>query len=469
LLKARLGRGGIVTLVVVAAVVVGVLTAGALFSRGDVICRGVHVAGIDVGGMQQAQAEKLVRDWARTRVSGRITLTALDERWVGAMSDFGMVARWKEAVQKAHAIGRSSGLFGNATDLIRTVISGRKIDVQVAVDESKIRPALHKVAMAVNRPHTDATFAIVGSQPVIHPEKYGIKLDKELAIRIIKGALQDGYNEVPLPVDQDDPDVFAKDLRSIDTRLSSFTTRFNAGQRDRTHNLRLAAGRINDVVLKPGQEFSYNSRVGERLANRGFRDAPIFVNGKLEPGLGGGVCQVSTTLYNAVLLADVTVVERHHHSRTIPYASPGRDATVAYGSRDFRIRNTFSTPIYITAHASSNHLSISIYGSGSDKKTVTVWSSAGAWTEHGEKTIIDKTLKPGARKVVDKGARGVSATVYRRITGSDGESTVQVVSRDKYPPQAKIIAVGPPVTPQPDLVQAEPASAVDTGYSTRVD
>jgi len=471
-LKRKFNRAGIVALIVVAALVVGALTAAEVFSRRDTISPRVEVAGIEVGGLRRTEADPLIREWARSRVNGQITLVALDKRWVGAVSDFGMFARWEEAMEKAHAIGRSRGIFGNAFDLIGTVVSGVSIEVEVAIDESKIRPALNKVAAAVDRPHSDATIEIVGSQPVVQPEKFGIKLDKDQAMTVIKDALQEAKSEIELPIVTDKPHVLASELRSIDTRLSSFTTKFNPGQRDRTHNLRLATARINGALLKPGEELSYNATVGERLARRGFRDAPIFVNGKLEPGLGGGVCQVSTTLYNAVLLADVEVLERHRHSRTIPYAAPGRDATVAYGSRDFRVRNDFESPIYITAHASGNQLSVSIYGSASDKKTITVWSSVGGHTPRSEKTITDKNLKPGSREVVDKGASGVSATVYRKIIGADGKETVQVVNRDRYPAQARIVAVGPPApaSAQPVAAQAEPASSVtDTGSGVRAD
>ena len=127
-------------------------------------------------------------------------------------------------------------------------------------------------------------------------------------------ALIAGKLSVPLPVVADKPNIVAADAAHVDTLLARYVTVYNAGKEDRTHNLTLAAKTIDGVILKPGDEFSVNDAVGPRLEDRGFREAPIFIKGKLEPGLGGGVCQVSSTLYNAVLLAGLKVLAGSHHS-----------------------------------------------------------------------------------------------------------------------------------------------------------
>jgi vancomycin resistance protein YoaR len=162
-----------------------------------------------------------------------------------------------------------------------------------------------------------------------------------------------------------------------------------------------------------------------------------------------------------VLLAGLKPLERHRHSRTVPYVIPGRDATVAYGVRDFRFENINSSPICILTDVKGCRLTIDIYGAADDRKIVKVFTSRPRYSGvAGRKTVIDPTLPPGTRKITDKGARGVSAVVYRTITNADGEAVTGVVSRDRYPGQAVVVAVGPKVKTE---IVAEPAvSRTDT-------
>ena len=148
-------------------------------------------------------------------------------------------------------------------------------------------------------------------------------------------------------------------------KLSDFSTRY-VNNPDRTTNLRLASDKINGVVIMPGQTFSYNSIVGERTIAAGYRNAAIYENGQVVDGLGGGICQVSTTLYNAVLFSNLEVVERTNHMFLSTYAPGGRDATVAYGSLDFRFKNNRSYPIKIASSVQGGYCTVQIYGLRTD-------------------------------------------------------------------------------------------------------
>lgn len=300
-----------------------------------------------------------------------------------------------------------------------------------------------KVARSIDRPHRDARLRVAGGRLEVIPDGCGIKVNREEARGVLSRSLTAGRAVIPLPVEVDKPDITTEDAAGINTQLSTFTTPFNPGKRDRTHNLTLAARALSGTILKPGQVFSYNSHVGPRLMSRGFRNAPVFVRGKLEPGVGGGVCQVSSTLYNAALLAGLKIVERSHHCQVVPYVSAGRDATVVYGLLDLRFENTNSAPIALISQVGRSRLAFSVYGSAADKKIVRVYTSGAKRTAAGVKTIVDTSLAAGARKVVEKGVRGASVTVYREITGPDGTKTTEVVSRDRYPARSGVVAVGP--------------------------
>jgi len=225
--------------------------------------------------------------------------------------------------------------------------------------------------------------------------------------------------------------------------------------RSRTHNLRIACREISGTLVKPREVFSYNKVVGPRLKEYGFRDAPIFVEGQVEPGTGGGVCQVSTTVYNAALLADMKILRRSHHSRPVVYAPVGRDATVAYPALDLRFRNTCDSPIYIIASVGKRTVDVTILGSVEDGRKVSLVSAGhrvfGAPVTR--KTRDD--LKPGKPVVVRKGLAGHSISTYRIVTLNGKVVKRELLSSDYYRAQARVVAVPKPAPAPP----AEPAPA----------
>ncbi|MGQ9697285.1 MAG: VanW family protein [Armatimonadota bacterium] len=172
------------------------------------------------------------------------------------------------------------------------------------------------------------------------------------------------------------PAVTTEDLQGINARISSYTTRFSLRDRNRTHNLRLVAEKLNGAVIPPGGVFSFNERVGPRDHDAGYRKARIYANGRITEGIGGGTCQVSGTLYNAALLAGLTPVARSHHSMTVAYLPPGRDATVNYGTIDLKLRNDTGAPVYVRAGTTRSRLTVSIYGARRPGHSIRLRSSA---------------------------------------------------------------------------------------------
>ena len=144
--------------------------------------------------------------------------------------------------------------------------------------------------------------------------------------------------------------------------LSTYSTRYSTRDRDRTTNLQLAASKINGTVLMPGETFSYNQVVGERTIAAGYKEAPIYVSGEVVDGLGGGICQITSTLYNAVLYANLEIVERSNHQFVPSYVTASRDATVVYGSIDFKFKNNRDYPIKLVCSVSGGIAKFDIYG-----------------------------------------------------------------------------------------------------------
>ena len=158
------------------------------------------------------------------------------------------------------------------------------------------------------------------------------------------------------------PAVSEEALKEIDGELGHYTTHFGGTGANRGSNIAIAAGRIDGTLLAPNEVFSYNKIVGPRIASAGFKDAPVILKGELVPGIGGGICQVSSTLYNAALLSNLKIVRRSHHAFPVHYLPAGRDATVVDGSIDFQFQNNTDSPIYIRASATRGTLSFRILG-----------------------------------------------------------------------------------------------------------
>ncbi len=418
------------------------------FGSSNRICKGVTIEGVYVGGLSKDQCREAASAWAIKQAGKHIVLTALDSRWTGALSNFGARLDWSKAADQAYAVGRQGKFISRMICVLVKNSPGKRISMPVAVDPSIVQKTIHKVAKTVNRPHKDARLKNVDGNIEITQDASGIKLDEKGSVKTVIDTIKANKMVASLPVTEDIPDVTTKDASGIDTLLARYTTTFNPGKRNRTHNLMLAARAISGVVVPNGLGFSYNAIVGPRIGARGFLEAPIFVNGKMEPGVGGGICQVSSTLYNTVLMTGLKVIERYPHSRTVPYVTAGRDATVAYGMRDFRFNNPMTGAVGILTHLSKASLTVDIYGAASDKKNITIFTGPVSHTPTaGTKTVYDPSLPAGARKVVDKGSRGARVTVYRRINSLDGTSVTETVSTDRYPAQKVIIGVGPNAKP----------------------
>ena len=181
---------------------------------------------------------------------------------------------------------------------------------------------------------------------------------KNLLITELKDKNEDIIIEVPVKVTQ--ASVKREQLSSINGIIGEFTTTFNAKVAGRSTNIRLASSKVDSVLLMPGQEFSFNNATGKITLAAGYKNAPVIVKGELQEGVGGGVCQVSTTLYNSVLYAGLDVVQRRAHSIPSSYVSIGRDAAVAYGSYDFKFRNNSGHDIKITCSTDGKNVTTTL-------------------------------------------------------------------------------------------------------------
>ena len=228
-------------------------------------------------------------------------------------------------------------------------------------------------------------------------------------------------------------------LRNI---IATHTTYFDDQASNRTQNIKVSARKIDNTVIKPGEVFSFNQIVGPRTKKRGFKEAIEIVNNKYVTGVGGGVCQVSSTLYNSVLLAGLKIIEREHHSRPVNYVPLGRGATVYYNLIDFKFKNNFSNPLMIMSKVVNDQLTITLLGTdpGIDVRVVT------SSPEIIDPKVIkksDKEINTDHKKIVQTAKVGYKVTTRRIIKSGSTIIEDKLISKDIYPPINKIIKVNP--------------------------
>ena len=275
----------------------------------------------------------------------------------------------------------------------------------------------------------------------IYPEVEGVDFDIENAKTIIAEPKE--QYEIPLIITK--PSKTTKDIgtETSPDLLATFSTKYNAGDRDRTTNLIIAAKKINGTVLLPGEEFSYNKALGERTKEAGYKNAATFSGGKVVDGIGGGICQISTTLYDAVVMADLEITQRRNHQFVTSYVGGGKDATVVWGSQDFKFKNTREYPVRITATVQGGIATVQVWGIKRDVEyDITIETKKTATIKYTTQTIQTSSLPAGQSKVVQTGKNGSKYEAYKvkRLNGEVVSRTL--LSKDTYNAMKQIVHVG---------------------------
>lgn len=260
--------------------------------------------------------------------------------------------------------------FSNSLERINLL--NKMLDIGISKDIAieylfpNLSKTIRKIEKNINKFPTDANLRInTNTEKVffITPEKYGTKLDKEkLYSIIIKKYLANESLDINIPITNLSPNIFARDIEKYSHLRADYMTNISSSSEDRKHNIKNALNTLNKIEINPNEIFSFNDIVGRRTAENGYREAKIIVNNEFVEGIGGGVCQVSSTLYNTALLAGLEILEANKHSKQVHYVKYGFDAMVNFGSSDLKFRNNTSEKITIITNYSPTDIRIRIFG-----------------------------------------------------------------------------------------------------------
>lgn len=305
-------------------------------------------------------------------------------------------------------------------------------------------PSAVNIEAIYNEVHKDPTDAYISKEPFeIHPHVNGI--DFSVSIDEAKRKLEESENECIIPLKVIKPSKTTDMLgeEAFPDRLATYSTKYDSSNYNRTTNLRLSASKINGIVLMPGEEFSYNRTLGQRTAAAGYKPAASYVGGKVVNEYGGGICQTSSTLYNTVLLANLEVTSRSNHCYVSSYVPISRDATVSWGTLDFKFKNNRKYPIKIRAYASNGVVKVDILGvKQDDDYEVAIESKVTSSIKYSTQYEEDSNLEEGKEKVTQNGSNGSIGEAYKVLKKNGKVVSRTLISRDRYSAKPQIIVKG---------------------------
>jgi vancomycin resistance protein YoaR len=326
---------------------------------------------------------------------------------------------------------------------------------------------LVKLGARVARAPQDAGFAVDGSHVRVVPAQPGLRLDPAATTRaLLAAALRRHNRTAAVSVVTAQPKRSTQAARAMHIRrlVSSYTTDYG-GVPNRIHNVQLVAHLIDKTVIAPGATFSFNGTTGARTADKGFLEAPVIVNGELTTGLGGGVCQVSTTVFNAAFEGGLKITERTNHALYISHYPQGRDATVNYPDVDLKFVNDTGNWLLLRTFVGSYSLTVNLYGTPVHRR---VESSTAPLVVTGPIPIqktIDPSLKPGETVVDDNGAPPMSTSVTRDVYDANGTKLDHDVWYSSYRAEPKLVRVGP-AKPKPQPKKTATTTTTTTTTTT---
>lgn len=425
-----------------AAVGIGALGGGALLGYVSTqydpkTPEGTVVMDVDVSGLTKAEAVKKLDEWWAAHQAGSINIES-DElvKQPGELSltDLGVEFDAEETAASLpyhNFWSDTKARFGQAE-------GGQALTPKFKVaDEAITEMALF--VEANGHPPTPAKVKWVSGKIERSPERGGVELDKAAFKEAIAKAAVDG-EKLELPLKPAARKVSDEDLAKITEVVASFSTNFNSGQVNRSSNIKLASEIVDGTVLMPGESWSFNERVGRRTISSGFKTAGVYVNGRHDYDVGGGICQVSSTLYNAVLLSNLKIVKRFNHSLPVPYVPLGRDATVSYPNPDLIIENSFDFPIALSAEYKPGKLEFRILGKKDPGLEVVIERTGQSSWSNGVKYVHDGSLAYGVEKVVDRGGNGHKISTFRVIKKNGEVVKRESLGTSTYRGGPKIVA-----------------------------
>lgn len=415
--------------------------------RAEGIYENITIDGESVAGMTEAGAMAILEEKYDLHISDQVlTLYHGEEKWQIPFAEIGAGYDVEGAVQEAYRLGREGTekeRFAIGRELLQ---NGADIEVAYTYDAALLQEKLEAIAQEFDREAENSTITHQNGKFEIGAEKTGRKMNREKTTELVAAIVETqkgGKAEIAAEVTE--PEVTAEDNAHVTDLIGTYYTTYSNSDKNRNNNLVVGCNYINGTILAPGEVFSANVGLGSQTAAGGYRNAGVYSNGKVELGMAGGVCQVTSTIYNAVIMAELEVVERHPHSMTVGYVPLGRDAAVAGTYKDLKFKNNTEYPVLIEAYASGGKLVVNLYGheihnAGRTLEYETVYEAT--IPKPAEIVTEDPERPEGEREVTSNGRTGCKVSVYKKVFENGKQVSKDWFSSSSYRAVADEVTVG---------------------------
>ncbi len=407
------------------------------------IYEGVKIDEFDVSNKTKEEALECIKVKREEDLSEKqMNLKYGENVYTVSLKDLGFKYDYDNAVDNAYKIGRDGNFINRLKTIKNIKKNGKVIELESGYDKELIDKYVSTIKEDLNVESRNAVFNFNGGNIQVSEEVVGREVDE----KALKTAMEDNIyklDDIEIPVNIVEPKVKKEFLSRINGIIGEFSTSLGRSNIERKNNIRVASNEISGTLVMPKETVSFNELTGPRSEESGYKEANVIVNGEFLPGLGGGVCQVSTTLYNALLCADLSIVERTNHSIPVSYVDLGQDATVSFGNLDLKFRNDFDFPVYINMKVSEDRVYAYIYGDRNSKDyEVNITSEIVEKVPPETEIIKDKNLKSGKKELVQSGREGYKVKTYKQVVKNGKVIKEEQITSDFYKPLNYIYKVG---------------------------
>lgn len=427
----------------------------------------VYIGDTDVSGMTKEEAENVLETEASKISNTMFTLSTGDRHIQVSAEDLGLSAANPEIVEEALHLGKTGNLIARYKDKKDLEHEPKRYTLRYQADENKIETLLGTNKENLNQEAVNSTLKRENNAFTIIEGKNGIEVDVAESVKKIQSYLEEewegGSTSIELATKVTEPEGSKEQLSKVKDVLGSFHTDFSSSSAGRYKNVENGANKINGSVVYPGEQFSVYETVSPFDAENGYELAGSYENGTTVQSYGGGICQVSTTLYNAVILAELQVDERFNHSMIVNYVKPSMDAAIAGTSKDLKFTNNTDAPIYIEGYTSGGQIYFNIYGEETrpSNRVVTFESETTSQTNPGVSLRADGGHGIGYFATVQSPHTGYTAKLWKVVTVDGKEESRTEFNSSRYNASNKIIAVGV-ATDNPEAA-AQMSAAIASG------
>lgn len=419
--------------------------APALADETDTISKNVYIGGVNVSGMTEEQATKAVEEKLGKGTGGNYTVKIGDEITTATAENFGMEWTNREVVHEAMEVAKGGNLIKQYKDKKDLQVEPKNFEVAYAPNEQAVKTYVEKLAEEYNRDAEEGDITFANGYPEVTGGETGIAVNVDQSVSSIMKALEGDGTELTVVAEVQKPSVTKEELSQVKDVLGTATTYYGSSY-ERNTNVEVGASKINGTLIMPGETFSVTAAVTPFNADNGYYPAPSYESGQVVDTYGGGICQVSTTLYNAVLKAELQVDERHNHTMLVSYVDPSKDAAIAEGLMDFIFTNNTDAPIYIYGVGYQGTLNFTIYGheTRDPNRSISFRSETLSQTDASTnvKLVAKSDQNIGYLNQTQSAHQGLEAVLWKDIVNADGTTDTVQVNSSSYQASPAIYEVG---------------------------